>query len=505
MGLWSSMKPAQYGDAVPVSPDSYHNDIWAAQAAIYREMWEYFNRDIFDETINAKSETKKYPLGVNLFEQACVNHRACLMGEFGDDVLPFRVKSPNQDAVAVEQALDRIWVDSRRNSMMLQGGLLAEILGGVVFRIQYNPYLKKIYVRLLQPDSFFPVAAADDPTNILECYVAFFIDARTALLSYNVDVGDSAAGGALMTEHWTQDGFEVTVGGHPAYWDRGHQFPMAGPNRYADPRGGGKIVPFEYFPRDRADSFYGIPLGKNILDLEREYNSRAADMGDAQSDSTHQKVYIKNRPKGSQGLDSVPRGNLINLGMDPPNKSTIEVLPIKTSEIPASAVGWMDHLRQETRSGMYSPPVAFGQDEGSQRSALTLSFRMWPMTQSVRTTRGFWGDSFQSLHTKLLIVAATHGGYGISDRHVGYRVLPTWAPMLPRDREGEVNEVVVRRGVGLISVETAIAKLEERDTEWVQAEVERIKADQQDAAKLAIQTAQASKPKGETPPEKPKE
>ncbi len=481
MGLFDALKPAQYAD-IPEAPDAYTNNVWQAQATLYRSLWDVFNRDIFDEVLNKKKNVKKYPLGINLYETACAVHRAALFGEFNDDVLRFRVMPPknkNDDSDEVEAAIDRIWVESGRNSLLLEGAMLCKILGGVVFRPMWNPVLKRLYVRLLQPDAFFPVWDPNDYHEIMECYVSYMVDAATALRKYNVHLDDDRRADVQVFEHWTRDYYEVLVDGKEAYWDKAHQFKMGGANPYKDPWTGRGTIPFEYFPSDRAGSFYGTPLGKNMLQMQNEYNLRMADLGDATMEAAHKYLFVSNRPKGIRGLERLKRGRLNDLGMGAPGQRDPEVNAVAGGDVPESSVRWLQSLKNDARMALFTPAVAYGEDEGSQRSALTLAFRMWPLTQAVRTTRGFWSDSFYHLHRKMVIVASTYekNGYKLEKRHTEYRFAPVWSPMLPRDRAQEVNEVTIRKSAGLISTRRGLELLEERESEFIDEEEERIKKD----------------------------
>jgi len=500
---WKSWHPTAYADVAPNPPDQYHNAAWHAQSLVYQEMWEYFDREIFDETLSNRQDDLKYPLGINLFETACANHRATLFGEFADDVLPFRVRSRNVDAGIVETAIDRIWRDSSRNSILLENGLLCSILGGAVKRVIWHPVHKKVYVRIVPADAFFPVWDPDDYHNLLEAFIAYQVDGMTAKRRFNVDVPDDQ-GLHLVSERWTPEVIEVTVGGEPAYWDRGHSFPMSGRNPYIDPLSQQGVIPIEYFPRDRAGSFYGIPLGKNALRMQDYYNEKAADLGDAVLEATHQYKFLRNRPGGTKGLERLTRTGLNNLGMGTPGKDAPEVFAIKGGDIPAGTVEWLNNVLMLARAAMHTPPVSYGVDEGSQRSALTLAFRMWPLSSAVRATRGYWIDNFRALHRKMIIVAATKGGYNLTSRHAEYDVLPVWAPMLPRDREGEVNEVVVRKANGLISVYHALELLEDRETEWIDEEQARIDADAKKEADTQVRIVEANQTQQQSGQGKPK-
>lgn len=458
-------------------PTAYANAVWQQQNELYEKMWYYFSGQVFDEKISDRSEDKKYPLGINLFKTACFNHRAVLFGEYADKVLTFQSEEKTGAAQAAEKAVERGWSDSHRNSLLLEAGLMSPIFGGHVFRIAYDPVRERAFFRLIQPTIFFPVWNDDDYHELLEVFVQYEVDARTAALRFNVDLGDAIT--ANILEHWTQDYYEFTVNGKPAYWDRQHAYPIAGKNDYIDPATGRGIIPFEYFPFDRVGEFYGIPLGKDDMALVDEYNRRMGDMGDAVMDSTHQPMFLVNRPKGKKGLERIDRVGLNDLGMPAPGQKDPNVFSVKGSDIGPTHMAWLELVRDTARSGMFTPAVSYGEDEGSQRSALTLAFRMWPTTSKVRATRGLWNDCFRSLHHKFLIVVATRGGYNVGRERSSVEVatVPQWAVMLPRDREQLVNEIVIRKQAGIISTMRAIQLLESEDTAWIEEEMARIEAD----------------------------
>jgi hypothetical protein len=315
-------------------------------------------------------------------------------------------------------------------------------------------------------------------------------DSIQALRRYNVRLG---SGESLHTvrERWTMDFYDVTVDEEQAYWDPANRWPMSGPNPYKDPLSQQGIIPIEYFPRDRGGSFYGIPLGKNLTDLQNSFNERAADINDAVLDATHQHLFLTGRPQGLSGLENLQRGRLNNLGMGHPGGERPDVFAVKGGDIPTGTLEWMDELKGLGREAAMTPPVSYGQDEGSQRSALTLAFRMWPLSSAVRATRGFWTDSFNSLNRKVLIVANNKGGYNLREGQVEYETLPMWSPMLPRDREGEINAVSVLMSAGTLSIRTAIGQIHDKEEAWIDEEEARIWADKKKQAKIDAEVAQA--------------
>ena len=259
---------------------------------------------------------------------------------------------------------------------------------------------------------------------------------------------------------------------------------MGGENPYKDPISKRGIIPIEYIPRDRAGNFYGIPLGKNLTGLQDAVNLKQADISDAVMQAAHKYLFVVGRPGGTKGLVNLKRGKLNNLGMGAPGQDKPDVFSVSAGEIPPGTIEFNGDLLNLARLSAYVPAVAQGEDEGSQRSALTLAFRMWPLSSVVRATRAFWTDGLASLNRKVLLVAAEKGGYNIEPRQANYEVLPQWSSMLPRDREGEVNEVVIRKANGLISVRRGLEILEEMEDSWIEKEEARIWADARRDAKI---------------------
>jgi hypothetical protein len=54
----------------------------------------------------------------------------------------------------------------------------------------------------------------------------------------------------------------------------------------------------------------------------------------------------------------------------------------------------------------FTSPIAFGEDEGSQWSGVTLVLRLWPLLQQVKTTRVYWRSNLYSMHRKILRMPA---------------------------------------------------------------------------------------------------
>jgi hypothetical protein len=101
----------------------------------------------------------------------------------------------------------------------------------------------------------------------------------------------------------------------------------------------------------------------------------------------------------------------------------------------------VDMLYSLMRRLAFIPAVADGEDEGSQRSGLTLALRMLPLTGHVEIERIFWTAGLDLVNRMVLKMLSIKGANGITMRHAVQRVKEEWAPILPRDREIIVQEV----------------------------------------------------------------
>lgn len=90
------------------------------------------------------------------------------------------------------------------------------------------------------------------------------------------------------------------------------------------------------------------------------------------------------------------------------------------------------------------PAVADGEDEGSQRSALTLTTRMWPLTSHIETERTWWTVGICGLLKIVLTMLAKLKRENIIEEHAQEEFIIHWSPILPRDKESLVNEASVR-------------------------------------------------------------
>lgn len=496
-------------------PQSFPLMQWATQKARYLRYWSWFRGDALQESIGQTSTGQpvyKYPLKINPVRNFARKHAALLFGEVPDTPGPLvkhlvtpklllypSGKIPEADktqAKFYEELLGQLWTGSKGRSLQYENGVISQPLGGSVFNLQYQPWrddlVMPLVIKNVYPDFFLPVWSEDDYWDLLEAYVIYKIPAASVRLRFP---GAKAANlnnatYSVYVEHWTKDHYsylldnvplEVKYGGVPYKYDQL-------PNPY------GK-VPFVYIPRSREGNFYGSSFIDDVEGLTYEYNARFADLGDAMRLTAQRRFVGRNiTTKVTQKqFDNDQWFADLGQGIPGTNKDP-ELVPIDPPNWSESFTNVPNLLYQQLGRESGLGPIAFGEDEGSQRSALTLAFRMWPSTIVAKAQRTFWTDGLNQVADLALHMAATLGlkvaGRGVDkDFRQMVDLAPDWLPMIPRDREAQVNEIILRLQTGAISLEKALTDF--GDVPDVQKEIEQIKDFQEWQAKLA----QASKPK----------
>lgn len=480
---------------IPQEPGYYPNMLWMRQADRYSEYWHYYDGKRLEDEVEAGVTESgkpqlKYPLKINWAKLAVQKHSYALLGEYDETgILEFHAKkqsSPeDKPAEEVDDFLEDVWDENNAMSMMPEQARIAHVCGGCVFKVAFDDRKKnKVRLEVILPDYFFPVWDGSDYHNLLEAIVSYRIPTQEAILKFGLKPEATTGDTVLYWEKWTKDKYEITVDGQPAKMPHG-LLPYEGKNPYIDPDTGEGIIPFEYFPVCRTGEFYGISIIPDIEGLQDEFNLRMADVGDAINEAVHPMRYGRNLPKQRKEI-KLSRYKIINLGQNPPNQDPPEVAYVEHPGLPEGTSQFMGGLVEAFREVAHTPPVAFGVDEGSQRSALTLAFRMWPTTAFTRDTRAFWTAGFSSLNRKIMIINMVKAKQPrVKAQHLLYAIMTTWSAIIPRDREQLVSEQILLVQAKLRSPQVALRNLGDLDD--VDAEIERIKEWQDYLATLAQQ------------------
>ena len=479
--------------AIPLlDPNRYPVSLWTTQRIRYAAYWRHFDGDWLAEQINSDSKRLKYPLKLNPFNMACLLHAGLLFGEVQDSsdlmvntvVEPWGQDSPTnkrETAQAMTDLVNRVWYENEGRSIQQEGGLVSQILGGAVYSVAYDPsredegYLP-IRIDHTLPEYYFPVWSPMRYHDLLEAIISFELTAMQAKETYNVDI---TSGTALYHGRWTKDAYDITVDGQAALWHDQALTASHGLGR----------VPYVYIPHIRAGEYYGISLLKGKDEIAREVNSVFADLGDIVGENARSIPAIVNTSRVT--LRRIAGGQVyLDLGREVPGAGSPDIKFPSSVQVNEPTVNWANQLLELARVEAYTPPVLYGLDEGSQRSALSLALKALPLLVHVRQERTNWTTGLNQIAWLILRMAA--------DRKLDKRITRAalknvkywqdWSPVMPRDHEQEVNEVIMRVNANLMSPQAGLAKL--GDTQDIKTELNLIKAWMKQVAKIESQGSQ---------------
>lgn len=457
---------------------------WLTQGSRYQDYWSWFTGEALNEEQEGISDengdpVEKYPLKINIVRSFSRKHAQIVMGEAEDTYHPMvkpRVKpkfpfDDNADsstadkelASLMENVLDEVWVNSGGRAIQMENAIIQQYMGGCVFKLTWEPWrddlLVPVVVQNVAPSQFWPIWNPRNYNELYEAYEVYRIPSSVTKHKYGYKGNGPFV---IYVEHWTKEHHSIFLDGTPLK-ARNVTGEMVTYDKAPNPWG---WVPYEYIPvmRDGA-SFFGSSIVEEVRGLTREFNARMADTGDAIYSSVHRQRFARN----IQG-DPEPQhlgGGVwaINLGRsmpqaDPPHTYTEDPPNYSTSMFDfASKSLWEQLLRMGDLQN-----ISYGQDEGSQRSALTMAFRMQPTVARARSTRTYWTAGLNNIDRKALEMLHISGQSLVPDIAKRIPRYPTrrfqiyqqWAPMIPRDSEQETNEIVLLTGSNNMSPERSL-------------------------------------------------
>lgn len=531
--------------------------LWNEQQTRYLHYWHWYSGKALAEKIpvdGAKEDIYKFPLQINTVRDVARKHAAVLIGEepFDSPRAPISMiakararlggKKPNKDkskkskkkgggakqslaeeiddddryqADLAQAVVNEIWIDSHGRATQPEAATISQFLGGSVWQIiwdtsKFKTHRFPITIKPVVPDYFLPIYDPNDPYNLIEVYVVYRITAAAANAEYGTDF--TADHLPIYCEHWTKTTYSAYIDGRPiekimpGVQKDGATVYKALKNEFG-------FVPFVYIPHWRdTGSFYGSSCVPDFEGLLREYNARQANIGDIVRNTAQRRRYVRNVASGQVKEVVIGRNlRVYDLGVDiASSKHEPDIIFEDPPTVPEGISGYPDKLWLQILRQAALSDIAYGEDEGSQRSALTLAFRMWPLTSHVRMERAFWTEGFvviaQMVINMLLIKRESAKGNAelekmfeaIKDleddvlKRVQFGV--DWLPMIPRDREEQSSEIMLRFQSGLLSPETALELY--GDIPYILEELERIKDYAQFQASLAAAGAGPDKKNG---------
>ncbi len=461
---------------------------WHSRRMEYSTLISWFDGSRLEEKqVQGGRSVDKFPIKINPIRGAVYKHAYALFGESPDDSRPLAVpifvsedRSLKDDAKQGQDFLNRLWYENNGRSLMLQNAITSQIVGGSIFKLSYVPEQKwrKIPLRIeaVHPSNWVGIPMAGDQYRLEQAWIVKAISPHEALRTYGMQFPEDQM--VYYVEYWTPDYYQITIDGKVV------------PMQVSDPVTGKKLwyegenefgqVPMVYIPHIRTTDFYGDSLiTKNVQGIVEEMNKRVADYGDAVSDDSHRHYVISNTSGRPDVYELAPGIRVIQL---PPNPSITgkegnpDMKELGSAQASQSMKELNVQLYEHFRREAFIPAVADGEDEGSQRSALTLAMRMWPLLSHTAMERIYWSDGLAHLDSMLISMAQTKSdevGVSLPDSLSDMRIERRWPPVLPRDREVFINELVNRASAKLGSLPHLLSLLD--DIEDPEGEYEQIK------------------------------
>jgi len=456
-------------------PYDQYND----QMTRYQENERWFTGQALEDQPDSVDKADLYPLRINPIVGTVLKHAHILFGEPEEDarmmVYPKLLYTPGNKAdkrlaQEAENVLNGIWWESHGKALLIESAIYSQIYGGCVLKATYSPWesveyggLKNIPITIeaVNPKDFVGIPFSGDKFRLADAWFLKIVSKEEAeLYGYTGDQDE-----VWFVEHWTEKEYEQLIDGKTAV--RNGQ-PLKGANPFG-------FIPAVYIPHIRIGDFLGINAYQHLVGLVKELNRVWGDIGDAVNDDSHPIVIGMNIPasvqekKVNEFFKYFDIGSANGLSASDNSPDMKELNTTRTSETMTKMTA--DIMAQYNRDA-FVPPVAYGEDEGSQRSGLTLQIRFHPLTSHASIERYFWTSALDVFQRYILLMCLKLNLGEINKRQIGMRIKQVWAPMLPKDRDALVTEWGVRSSNTIASVEKLIELA--GDVEDIDEERERI-------------------------------
>lgn len=447
--------------------EGFPHSEYADRLRVYSEQEGWYSGEALDATVSrAGKEIDVYPVKINPLRAGVQKHTFSLFGEVEEDDQPlvspkmiFTTDAQKVLAEEAEEVLKQLWYESNGRTIQWQNGGISQIYGGCVFKLSYDPLdtLRSIPIRIDMPHPkyFVGVPSSSDMFRLREAWIVKPISQEEARENGFTGEFRSDDDAPWMIEYWSNTKYNAWINNEPVRRFSGSEwFPVSGANPFG-------FVPVVYIPHIRIDGFYGENMFDHVKGIIKELNLRVADFGDAVNTDAHAYMGMRNVQGSPDVIQIAPNLNAINLGHAlamAGNESVPDLWDLRKERASEAMSLLVESLYSQYRRDAFVPKVADGEDEGSQRSGLTLAMRMLSLLWHTQSERVFWTTGLNLLNRMALRMLAIKESEstGITIAHATLRMRQDWSPVLPRDREMLVNEVVARAGANLGSPRTLL-------------------------------------------------
>jgi len=406
---------------------------------------------VVDESSGDKVE--KYPVKINPLPGTCQKHVGVLFGQNIESIklggipvqfVPDSSDLTDEESKTMRDELMHAYEASQAGALFVTSAIQSQYLGGCVFKLSWRPDLGRIKIENPEASEFVGIPDGKDYWDLREGWIVRQITKDEAKsYGYKPKLNEN---NFWYIEHWTRSKYKIMVNGQVVNIGESDQKAEG-----ANPFG---FVPMVYIPHMRVSGFLGDPIiseaAKGII---REMNLRFADMGDGISEDSHVLTAMRNVRGTAKPVDIAGR-TVIDLGSThglSPNETPPDLFAVKTQSVSEPMIKFTQELEVLYRREVNHPAVADGEDEGSQRSSLTLTTRMWPLVNEAEFERVFWSIGLTILSKMLMSMSILKGVGNFTQKMLDADFIVQWQPMLPRDRESLVQEAVMRESANLAS------------------------------------------------------
>jgi len=468
----------------------WESDEWRQRRSTARQLAEWYEGRPLDETEPIRDpETgtmlKRYPLRLNTPQLACDVHRDMTRGKIGEDILFLRAKVSRKNKIVgkkadlIEELInDGVWRPSRGGTLLNEAILSANIYGGVFFKLSWEPWRRDLpyglAIRSINTALVYPEWDPVDRWRFSELWYGHEISAKDAKLRYKVDTGGTAD--VLYMEHWTQNGFTITVNGQVPKMQRfpGDEegYPLDGENKW-------DFIPFYYAPHERATGPWGRSQIEGSQELCREINARLVNISDYFRGLRGDIVYGTDI-KGTLRVTEVDLGGsvlkIVDVGQTPPmpNAKSPALHAMPSPDIPPTYAQHPDRLGEWDMKFNRLSPSLFGMDDvqGGRITGVAVAQRMWTTTAHTDTERLYMGTAKTVIDTDVVrlfgmepfkedlkaLIEGRKSDLQVPDidEQDGYGVIITqsWPDPLPLDKEVQHRIMTDKFRAGVMSIDS---------------------------------------------------
>jgi hypothetical protein len=428
---------------------------------LYRKYEYYYSGEVLEKLADPKRPEEsplQYPLQINLCREWADMMASYVYGQWDQHVITHLVDRKQQQdgsiadlederCESMERVLREQWEEGDNDSHADMAAVDMMVYGGFVVKTHWDMTDKKIKDEWLCPDVFIPRWHPTDVNRLLEVIIAYNIARQDAMDVWNIDPvrGKKLPEEVLVWERWTPKNYQHYV----------EDIPVRGSE--VNPHG---FIPYIYIPRRRSSAahfgYYGISCLENTMALQDEVNERAADIGDGIAYSSHPIRVIVNYA-GKEDLTIGP-DSVWDLGYGFGGREP-KAFTLETTGNYTQAMEYVRQVESMGRNVGHLPPVAFGEDEGSQRSGTTLLIRFLPLTQEIKRTRLYLATGLRQRAMNILKLAAAQLPVRFTEADLNRSVKVQLAPILPKDISDKINEWAVRIPAGFGTPEQAYEDL----------------------------------------------